>query len=117
MDSLLCGPFEGKTPRLATSARLYRGPPRPLQRGLLARSSYARTDNCQCKHRRTELMRPSPAICHIGEVGAVVGAGRIAHARHLFPVSRINCGKIRLALGPGVNFGDFETVGNIHALL
>ena len=62
-------------------------------------------------------MRPSPAICHIGEVRAVVLAGGIAQARHLLPVGRIDCGKRRVALGPGMNFGDFETVGDTHPLL
>ena len=35
----------------------------------------------------------SPTKCHIGEVGAVVGTGRIPHARDLFPLGSRNCGK------------------------
>ena len=61
-------------------------------------------------------MRLSPTISHIGEVRAVVRTGRIPHPGNLFPLGRINCGEIRVALGPGVHFGNFQAIGNVHPL-
>ena len=61
-------------------------------------------------------MRLSPTICHIGIVGAVVRTGRIPHPRNLFPGPSINCGKICIAVGPGVDLGNFQPVRSIHPL-
>ena len=57
-----------------------------------------------------------PAICHIGECRAVVRPGRIPHARNLLPLRRVDCGKMGVALGPDVNFGDLKAIGNVHPL-
>src|ERR1700687_4116009 len=62
------------------------------------------------------LMRLSSAVCHIGEVRAVVFTGRMPLARDFLPDRSIDCGKTSVALGPGVHFGDLQTVGAIDPL-
>src|SRR3984893_17518141 len=63
-----------------------------------------------------QLMLLLPAICHIGKWRAVVGPGRILDARQLLPFRRVDRGEIRIAFGPGVNFGDFKAVGDVTPL-
>ena len=63
-----------------------------------------------------QLTRASPTKCHIGEVGAVVGTGRIPHARDLFPIGSGHRGKARIAVGPGMHLGDFQAIGARHRL-
>src|SRR5580704_1145385 len=104
----------GQMPGLAISARLYRGRVQPLQRKLLARSSYASRRNCQCKDWPMGLMRLSSAVCDIGKAGAVVRTGRIPHPRDLLPARRIKGCEMRVALGADMNFGDFQTIGARH---
>ena len=58
----------------------------------------------------------APTICHIGEIGAVVRTGRIPHARHLFPRGLIDGREARVAVGPGMHFGNFQAAGQGHPL-
>ena len=61
-------------------------------------------------------MRLAPPKCHIGEVGAIAGTGRIPRPRDLFPFGGVNGGKTRVAVGPGMHFGDFQAIGAPHPL-
>ena len=57
------------------------------------------------------LALPAPTKCYIGEIGAVVRTGRIPHARHLFPCGQIDGRETRVAVRPGVHFGNFQAIG------
>lgn len=62
-------------------------------------------------------MLRSPHIRHIGEVGAVIGSGRMPDARGLLPFGRVYGRKTGVALGPRMDFGQLQAIGNIHPLL
>ena len=56
-----------------------------------------------------------PTICHIGVVGAVVGAGRVADAARFVPLRLIDV-ETCVAVGPRMHFRDFEAIGTIEPL-
>src|SRR4029077_80168 len=62
------------------------------------------------------LMGPSTDIGDKGEIGAVVGSSAVANAGDLFPDSLVYRRETGVARGPGVNFGDFQTIGQTHPL-
>jgi len=62
-----------------------------------------------------QLMGRPPTICHIGEVGAVVGPGRMADPRRLLPLRPVDV-EMRVAVRPRMHFRDLEAVGAIELL-
>jgi len=104
--------LRAKTPAAQQSSRLMGTAP-ALTTRLVARSSYFLNRKLQFTHCRTELMRPSPAICHIGK--SALSPGRDCHTRHLFQVGRIDFVKY-VSPRRASTFGDSRRSANLHPL-